>query len=109
MGCAESQDSGGSDNKSGSDKPSDNKSSGSSKAATGKVSSDEVKALFERVGSGNDGKIDGKVQALYKNQFVEWYSRVEPVKDDHQKAAQKQRIESQFQAMGGAASATKVT
>ena len=48
--------------------------------------------------TGNDGKIDGKVQALYKSQFIEWYGRVEPVKDDHQKSAQKQRVESQFQA-----------
>merc|ERR1712195_48354 len=111
MGCAESQDSHQeSDKKVGSDK-SGNKSSsgGSSKPATGKVSSDEVKALFEQVGRGNDGKIDGKVQALYKSQFIEWYGRVEPTTDDHQKSAQKQRVESQFQAMGGAMAATKVS
>ena len=77
MGCGGSKD-----DKGGADGGS------STTAATGNVSHDETKALFNLVSKGNPN--------IYKTQVEEWYERVHPSKDNKEKDALRERVASTF-------------
>eukprot|EP00656_Telonema_subtile_P007331 TRINITY_DN1343_c0_g1_i1.p1 TRINITY_DN1343_c0_g1~~TRINITY_DN1343_c0_g1_i1.p1 ORF type:complete len:120 (-),score=36.64 TRINITY_DN1343_c0_g1_i1:205-564(-) len=87
MGCGGSKD-----DKGGADGGS------STTAATGNVSHDETKALFNLVSKGNPN--------IYKTQVEEWYERVHPSKDNKEKDALRERVASTFMDMTGAANAS---